>query len=41
MAIHVFESEAAAQALIAQVGSGPPGGASPESVEVGKVMAHS
>ena len=39
-AIHVFDSEASAQALVAQVASAPAGVVRTESVEVGQVMAH-
>jgi|CZKG01.1.fsa_nt_gi hypothetical protein len=39
-AIHVFDSEASAQALLAQVESAPAGAVTADSVEVGQVMAH-
>ena len=38
--IVVFDSEASAQALLAQVGSAPAGTVTTESVEVGEVIAH-
>jgi hypothetical protein len=39
-AIHVFDSEASAQTLVAQVESAPAGAVTAESVEVGEVIAH-
>jgi hypothetical protein len=39
-AIHVFDSEASAQALVAQVESAPAGAVTTESIEVGEVIAH-
>ena len=39
-AIAVFDSEASAQALVAQTGSAPAGAVTTESVEVGEVIAH-
>ena len=38
-AIHVFDSDTSAQALIAQVESSPAGAVTTESVEVGRVIA--
>jgi hypothetical protein len=38
--IGVFDSEASAQALVAQVESAPAGAVTTESVEVGEVIAH-
>lgn len=38
--IVVFDSEASAQALLAQVASAPAGTVTTESVEVGEVIAH-
>ncbi|MGA2320291.1 MAG: hypothetical protein ABSG95_06055 [Solirubrobacteraceae bacterium] len=38
--IAVFDSEASAQALVAQVESAPAGAVTTESVEVGEVIAH-
>jgi hypothetical protein len=39
-AIHVFDSEASAQALVAQVESAPAGAVTTDSIEVGRVIAH-
>jgi hypothetical protein len=39
-AIQVFDSEASATALVAQVKSAPAGAVTTESVEVGEVIAH-
>lgn len=40
-AIQIYDSEASAQAVVAQVASAPPAaGVTPESVEVGEVIAH-
>ena len=39
-AITVFDSEASAQALVAQTESAPAGAVTTESVEVGEVIAH-
>ena len=39
-AIHVFDSEAAAQALVAQVQSAPAAAVTMEAVRVGEVIAH-
>lgn len=38
-AIHVFDSDTSAQALIARVESSPAGAVTTESVEVGRVIA--
>jgi hypothetical protein len=39
-AIAVFDSEASAQALVAQAESAPAGAVATESIEVGEVIAH-